>query len=592
MKIFYRLNERIKPLTFSVLLQAFFGVFALDNIGNLSVGNMLPLLLFAVFVIGLHYQKKMEKAAELPEGFEWVTAVLGGVFTLLYLAAEHKNLTGSFENRMFRLGFLLATAAGLFLLFYKSIRVLMIFLTHMHVRKEPAKWNYKKKIVIFVGLLICWLPWFIYLYPAVMTPDSISQFKQATGVLTYSNHHPVVHTLLIKLCYQIGFGITGNVYAGIAFYTVVQMLILAATEIACMSIMAKRNCPGILLVVWFLFWGLIPYNAIYAVTMWKDVLFSASVLLYVLELYQFLRMEKIDFRAHGWQLLLTLCTGVLVCLFRSNGFYVFLFMIPFVLIAFYKNLKIMAVMQLLIVLLVCLIKGPVFDSMQVKQPHLTESLSIPLQQVSRVITEGRELTAEQTELINHVVDISFIPEYYDHEISDPIKALVLYNNSDYLEENLGAFFKLWLELLIKYPRDYLEAFFDQTKGYWFPEIAGLRTFEGISENEIGLVWPKIWRGLGMIPVKISEIVLKMTDILPVYGILWSIGAFTWAMLFLAGFQYLYGNRKYLLLFMPFIGTILTLLLATPVSSDLRYAYPMFLGMPFLITLTIIERKKE
>ena len=62
--------------------------------------------------------------------------------------------------------------------------------------------------------------------------------------------------------------------------------------------------------------------------------------------------------------------------------------------------------------------------------------------------------------------------------------------------------------------------------------------------------------------------------LPVYGILWSIGAYFWAVLYFAAYQFLYGQRRFLVLFVPFIGTVLTLLLATPVASDLRYAYPL------------------
>lgn len=587
-KILRFLNDRIKPLTVSILIQAFFGTFALCNIGHLSVGNILPLLLFILFSIGLHYQKKIERRNELPKHFTAVTLGFGILFTVLYILAEHKNLTGTFENRLFRLGFLAATIVGLFVVFFKGSRILMVVLSRMKLRDTAVLLDWKKKMLIFLGLLLCWMPWFLYLYPAVMTPDSISQFSQAIGVKAYSNHHPVIHTLLIKICYQIGYGITQNVYAGIAFYTVVQMLMLSGIETVCLSLLTKRRCPKWLLAVWFLFWGLIPYNAIYAVTMWKDVLFSALVLLYVLILYLLLEAQQISVKSHGILLLFMGIAGFFVCLFRSNGLYVYIFMIPFVLITFRKNLKLMAPIQMLVLVLVLMIKGPVFEASGVTSPHLTESLSIPLQQVARVVTEGRELTQEQTALINNVVDISYIPEYYDHEISDPIKALVLYNNADYLQDHLHEFFRLWVEVGVAYPRDYLEAFIDQTKGYWYPEIAGLRTFEGISENELGLIWPKILRG--MIPVKISEIILKLTDLIPMYGLLWSIGAFTWAMLFLAGFQFLYGEKKYLLLFVPFIGTILTLLLATPVSSDLRYAYPLFLGLPFWGSLIILERK--
>ena len=91
---------------------------------------------------------------------------------------------------------------------------------------------------------------------------------------------------------------------------------------------------------------------------------------------------------------------------------------------------------------------------------------------------------------------------------------------------------------------------------------------------------------GQLPVKISELLLKMPDFLPLYGLLWSIGAYTWAVLFLSAFQFLYGKRCFLLLYLPSLGTILTLLLATPVASDLRYAYPLILAMPLLATLPL------
>ena len=59
-----------------------------------------------------------------------------------------------------------------------------------------------------------------------------------------------------------------------------------------------------------------------------------------------------------------------------------------------------------------------------------------------------------------------------------------------------------------------------------------------------------------------------------------------AALFLSAFQFLYGKRCFLLLYLPSLGTILTLLLATPVASDLRYAYPLILAMPLLATLPL------
>lgn len=201
-----------------------------------------------------------------------------------------------------------------------------------------------------------------------------------------------------------------------------------------------------------------------------------------------------------------------------------------------------------------------------------------------MVSEGRPLTQGQESLIGEVVDVSLIPEYYEPSISDPIKALVSYNNAAFLENHKGEFFRLWIELGLSWPGDYIQAFIDQTKGYWFPDRATLTVNEGISPNELGLAWPHLLPG--QLPVKISELLLKMPDFLPLYGLLWSIGAYTWAALFLSAFQFLYGKRCFLLLYLPSLGTILTLLLATPVASDLRYAYPLILAMPLLATLPL------
>lgn len=573
----------------SLLIQAYLAAFALCNIGSFSPAGILSVLFFGVMLLLFFCSVKITGIAVLPRGFSLVCGLLAFLFTLFYLAAEHKNLTGGFDSRAFRLLFVLATALGLFFLFQTCIRILMVLFSSAVPSRNAAPLSGRTRILVFAGLLLCWLPWFLYNYPGVMTPDSISQFSQATGIIPYSSHHSLIHTLLFQLFYRIGFGLTHSVNAGIACYILFQMLTLSAVETCCLNLLAGQGVQKWLLTVYFLFWGLIPYNAIYAVTMWKDVLFSAFLLLYAIVLYELAALTEWNLKKHWRRLLLFFVSGWLTCMLRSNGLYVFLFMLPFVLMVFSRHIKAMTVLQLSILLLALLVKGPVFDHFQVAKPHFTESLSIPLQQVARVVTEGRSLTEEQKDLINQVVDVSLIPDYYDPVISDPVKALVIYNNADYLADHKSEFFRLWAGLGLTYPRDYIEAFIDQTKGYWYPAPAGMRTNEGISPNEAGLSWPHLLRG--QLPVKISEILLKMPDLFPVYGLLWSIGAFTWAALFLAAFLFLYGERKYLLFYLPFLGTILTLLLATPVASDLRYAYPLFLGMPFMISIPVVKRKR-
>ena len=266
------------------VLTAYFAAFALCNIGGFSPTGILSAVLFALTFcfFSLCRRRTEANAGVLPRRFGAVCRLLAALYTLFYVAAEHKNLAGGFDSRLFRLGFVLATAAGLFFLFSACCRLLMLFFSSRKPSPVPSPLSARAKAFCFLLLLLCWLPWFLYDYPGVMTPDSLSQFSQAAGLSAYSDHHPLLHTLLFQALYGIGFSLTQNVYMGIACYTLFQMGILAGVETFCLSILSRLGAPRPLLCGWIAFWGLLPYNGIFAVTIWKDVLFSAFLLLYTL----------------------------------------------------------------------------------------------------------------------------------------------------------------------------------------------------------------------------------------------------------------------------------------------------------------------
>ena len=64
---------------------------------------------------------------------------------------------------------------------------------------------------------------------------------------------------------------------------------------------------------------------------------------------------------------------------------------------------------------------------------------------------------------------------------------------------------------------------------------------------------------------------------------------TWVTLFMTGAAFIRKNKKFVLIYLPVIGVILTLLIATPVFAEFRYAYcvfacvPLFCCIPFLNT---------
>lgn len=161
----------------------------------------------------------------LPRHFYPICRLLAVLYTLFYAAAKHAELSGSFDSRIFRLAFLAAAVIGLYFIFFRFCELSMLFLASRQQRRfaqntlqqpdgacpvPPAisavhALSRKQKLLCYFGLLFCWLFWFLYQFPGVLTPDSISQFSQATGLIPFSNHHPILHTLLFSLFYHIGF---------------------------------------------------------------------------------------------------------------------------------------------------------------------------------------------------------------------------------------------------------------------------------------------------------------------------------------------------------------------------------------------------
>ena len=596
------MTEKMNLWKIPAALEAWFSSFALARVCGLETTSVFTLVLFffcfQIFLLGAGREREdlltkdgSRLVLSLSAGKRRkASAALGLFFALLCLACEQEKLTEGLTSSLFQAVILLCCTAGFFFLFFRGLRLLFFYLEKRTKRilglKNPSFQDQKlprqMKLLIPIILLCCWLPWFLYQFPGVMTPDSLSQYSQAMGLSPFSDHHPFAHTLLIRLLLSLGTALFHNVYAAIACYTAFQMLLIAVILCRCLCVLYRYGAGKKLCFLFLLFYACVPYNGNFAVTMWKDVLFSGFLLLFALSVYQLLHLYSSQerLRKKPGLLVLLLLSGLLVCLFRSNGLYVFLLSLPFLAFAFRREWKLLLPGLLLTAALALCIKGPVYDAIGVAEPAFSESLSIPAQQIARVVYEGRALTREQTDLLNQTVDSASIADYYQPELSDPVKALIQYGHPEYLESHKGEYLKLWLQLGLRYPADYWNAFVDQTRGYWYPGEPDLTVNESISPNELGLSGQSVLAGT---PAwKAVEILNKLYTILPLYGLLYSIGFFAWAAVFWCANCALNGRKRNCVLFVPFFALILTLCLATPVAADLRYGYPLILSMPVLL----------
>lgn len=419
---------------------------------------------------------------------------------------------------------------------------------------------------------------FLCQYPGNLTLDSIIQISQTISG-NYSNHHPFYHTLFIKFCLSIGIALFGNINAGVAIYSVFQCLFMAVCFSFTLSTMAHIKVPIKIQLITLIFYVFMPYHIMFSTTMWKDVMFSGFVLLLITFIFRCI--ENLGNLLLN-QIILFL-SGIGTCLFRSNGFFVFILTsICIFWILKFTNKK-MIYTFISVFLLSAILKYPVLNYLNITQPDMAEALSIPIQQVSRVIVEKKPLLNSEKILLNKVVNIEEIPQNYKPFISDNIKRMIRQKgNQDILVKNKFEYLKLYLKLGIKYPFSYIRAWIDQTKGYWNAGYEYWRWLHYVFRNKFGIKVSPLSEKYRQLLAKY----LKMFTKIEILRIFLSIGFFVWVNLIILFTSIYRKDNIGILVNIPIIAIVLSLLIAAPVFSEFRYAYAVFCALPIIMTIAL------
>lgn len=481
-------------------------------------------------------------------------------------------------------------AAGLFIFFYFFFLRLYEYggkFTINRTKAQPME-NWAVFLCSFLIILICWLPYFLAYFPGILSNDSVWQMDQVLGIRPYSNHHPFTHTMIIKLLYTIGHAIFGTVSGGIATYTFFQMTVMALIFSYLIYTIYHQGAKTGWCIAVLAYFALVPFHAMYSITMWKDILFGGVVLLFVISIWKLLtkyrRGEPI------WPVLpMFAVTGIFVSLLRTNGFLAFLLCIPFVVIMLRKHWLPVLASGIVSVIVVLTVLGPVMSAFQVIPVDTVEALSIPLQHISRMIADDKPLTQEQTELIEKLAPVEEIKEAYRPNISDPVKDLIRrYNNQQAFSEYRWEYIKLWVSLALKYPGEIIKAQADQTYGYWYPDVQYWNVWTYTVDNDFGISTTPLIDGPVYNMVRNAATSYRT---IPIYGMVWSIGLNMLAVFALGAVCIVKRKAWLLTAFIPTVAVFLTLMISTPVYAEFRYIYCLFTTLPFLASITFLTPQR-
>lgn len=605
-------ENRKKVISF---LQAFVSIWAIESLSGVGAQNIIGLVLLAALYMLYRLESDFSKGVHYR-----LSVITSAVFGFLYTFYNLNEIKAQYDNRLFQVVVLLVVFTGLFFLFYHAVNAVYTWclsgkahdamFTGLGQSKSDLESEqvdnkskgiafYVKKFfvqrVFWASFLLClvfWLPGYLYEYPGIITPDSINQIEQTLGLVPLSNHHPIAHTFLIGLCLRPVYAITGNINTAIGFYTLVQMVLMALIVAYSINTLRLVGLHLRWVYIALVFYTVIPFQWVYMVTMWKDVLFAGFVMLFASSFY---RVVKMGINETGISTLIIhfiSCLGT--ALYRNNGFYAFFLMIPFMCIwgfKAYKYRKRMLVTWALSLLTILVIRFPVMSIAGVVQPDFVESLSIPIQLFCRVLVEDKDLGQEDTQLVNNVIDTTYIHELYAYDFADNMKELFKAGHPDYLQEHIWEYAGLWIRTGLKYPNLYIDEYKNMTYGYWYPDNPQGDAYyvvaenDGVCDNALGIQrkW-LIWGLPANIWLKTREIGIKLSDMLPGYGILYCMGSTFFLECIAIGIILSQKKKGFVIPFLLVFFGVFSVLIATPVAADFRYTYFLTMMLPFSITI--------
>lgn len=588
-------------------------------IHNIKTSSIVSLALFTMYVMLCHKADvKLEKKEKI------VKIILGGLFSFFTALGEMLVILASEFAPSWVLTFVICWLGQFFLMEFIIGSLLVLLRKNHFVTTTETVSSLKTERKLFglcmLVLMVIWGIGWIRNFPGSMSRDSIQIANMALENVKLDPAVPIVYILPIRFFWNIGEAVFGTPNAGLGFSTFVQMTFFAAIVSYAVTRLHANAVKKWVCILVLLYFALMPYNTYMVTTIWKDVPFAASMLLFMVMIFEQYLDKKTESKLQEYgRLLLIVIAGMGVCLMRNNGLYAFILFLPFGIWIFWKKNKKLMITLVLTFVLVKIVQGPVYDSLMTKQAAVIAEKNntgnektdgketkkvknattnynsnallyvIPLQQMANVAVDRTDLSAEDYERLNRIMDVEAVRANYA-EKSDYCRrcidiTLPLINFSTSQKE----YIETWVYFGLKYPLNYVLGWRGQTIGYWYPDIQNWTTINAIIENDIGLY--KEW-------VFTEELSWKLEDLeelymkIPAYGMLWSIGFVVWATLFGMGVTFIKKGFKAVLLYIPLIGVWLTLLAATPIYAEFRYAYSIFLCLPFALLFPFLEKKED
>lgn len=450
----------------------------------------------------------------------------------------------------------------------------------------------------FIILLICYIPIMFIFYPGVLMDDGVDVIRQffcydsATSNhlnlvdpnVCINTHHSPLYACVLGIIYKI-FNSIGHPTLGIFMITFLQVILQIIIISYTIKLLKKLNINYIVRIVILLLFVFLPIFNINSVGIYKDIIFSTLCLLLTDYLIEYIFLKE----NNNKKIIGILIVSFLLTLLSNKGFYMVGLLAVSLIIFNYKKIKAKSLVFIIPVVLYLIYNSLLLPALHVTKVNIREAIAVPLQQVSRyVVYYGDEVTDEEKEAINGLIEFDKISEKYDRDLADGIKDSIF--NKNYTDEDLNKFIKVYFKLFFKHPGVYVNAYLNMTSGFF-----DFYRFNGVTYMDVSS-WKGdiISDGQFQFPrlVSYTKAIVLSSRFVPILGLLYNLALYSWLVVILVTYLILRKKWKYIIPFIPSI-VIFLFLFVSPANGNKRYVYPIMYCMMILIPFMIsLFNKKE
>lgn len=458
----------------------------------------------------------------------------------------------------------------------------------------PRLWDRHPFLFPFAVIFLLWLPYAILKYPGGIDFDSYYQLLEPLGLFPLTNHWPVASSYFFAGCYLLGKTLFGSNNAGLFTIIVLQALFCAACMARSLKAMHCLRLNNGLMVLTLAAYSLATIFSRYTTSMGKDCLFACALLLCLSLLAELLLGA---YPASPGSLVRLAAACLLLGVLRSNGPHLLLaLLMVLVPVALLRRRKaggplmgrVIAAVGAAFCLCLCYL-NLLLPALGIPGASTGEALSLPLMQTARYVKYCPEdVTEEERQIIDQVVDYDQLPEAYREHLGDYVKGL--YRGDG---EALARYFTVWLRQGLRHPEVYFSATFNNVYGYFYP---------GARENSMGIYMQ--YDPVSDAPVQLfslpeeaaarrAERLDKLSDFIlafesfPLFYPVCNGPVQVWLALYLALAALCHRRGRLLILLAPSVVSVL-ICVAGPTffHNGLRYALPVIFANPFLFSICL------